>query len=68
MSKNILEVKELKTFYKTRLKEKVFAVDGVSFNLEEGKTLGIYFVPSTSKIYIYRFCYFSSHFHQAKLF
>ncbi|WP_424769230.1 ABC transporter ATP-binding protein [Paenibacillus sp. sgz302251] len=39
--KNILEVQALKTFYKTRLKEKVFAVDGVSFALEEGKTLGI---------------------------
>lgn len=41
MSTNILEVKELKTFYKTRLKESVFAVDGVSFNLQEGITLGI---------------------------
>lgn len=41
MSKNILEVKELKTYYRTRLKENVYAVDGVSFNLEEGKTLGI---------------------------
>ncbi|WP_274652001.1 ABC transporter ATP-binding protein [Paenibacillus humicola] len=39
--KNILEVKALKTYYRTRLKEKVFAVDGVSFALEEGKTLGI---------------------------
>jgi len=41
MSKNILEVKGLKTYYKTRLKEQVFAVDGVDFVLEEGKTLGI---------------------------
>lgn len=41
MSTNILEVSGLKTYYKTRLKEKVFAVDGVDFNLEEGKTLGI---------------------------
>ena len=41
MSRNALEVKELKTFYKTRLKESVFAVDGVTFNLEEGKTIGI---------------------------
>ena len=41
MGKNILEVKELKTYYKTRLKENVHAVDGVSFELEEGKTLGI---------------------------
>ena len=39
--RNILEVKELKTYYKTRLKEKVHAVDGVSFELEEGRTLGI---------------------------
>jgi peptide/nickel transport system ATP-binding protein len=41
MSKNILEVRGLKTYYKTRLKEKVHAVDGVDFVLEEGKTLGI---------------------------
>lgn len=41
MSTNILEVNGLKTYYKTRLKEKVFAVDGVDFVLEEGKTLGI---------------------------
>ncbi|MDR9857952.1 ABC transporter ATP-binding protein [Paenibacillus sp. VCA1] len=41
MSTNILEVSGLKTYYKTRLKEKVFAVDGVDFELEEGKTLGI---------------------------
>lgn len=38
---NILEVNGLKTYYKTRLKEKVHAVDGVHFALEEGKTLGI---------------------------
>jgi len=37
----VLEVRDLKTYYRTRLKEKVFAVDGVSFTLEEGKTLGI---------------------------
>ncbi len=36
-----LVVKDLKTFYKTRLREKVFAVDGVSLTLEEGKVLGI---------------------------
>nr|WP_280521432.1 ABC transporter ATP-binding protein [Paenibacillus mangrovi] len=36
-----MEVSGLKTYYKTRLKEKVFAVDGVDFDLEEGKTLGI---------------------------
>lgn len=41
MSRNVLEVKDLKTFYKTRLNEKVFAVDGVSFSLEEGKKIGI---------------------------
>lgn len=41
MAKNILEVGSLKTYYKTRLKEKVHAVDGVDFVLEEGKTLGI---------------------------
>ncbi|GIP29778.1 dipeptide/oligopeptide/nickel ABC transporter ATP-binding protein [Paenibacillus sp. J23TS9] len=41
MSTHILEVSGLKTYYKTRLKEKVFAVDGVDFELEEGKTLGI---------------------------
>jgi peptide/nickel transport system ATP-binding protein len=41
MSKHILKVNGLKTFYKTRLKEKVYAVDGVDFELEEGKTLGI---------------------------
>jgi peptide/nickel transport system ATP-binding protein len=41
MSKHILEVKGLKTYYRTRLKEKVYAVDGVDFVLEEGKTLGI---------------------------
>lgn len=39
--RTILEVKDLKTYYKTRLKEKVHAVDGVSFTLKEGKTLGI---------------------------
>ncbi|UUZ94079.1 ABC transporter ATP-binding protein [Paenibacillus sp. P25] len=41
MSQNILEVKGLKTYYRTRLKEKVFAVDGVDFALEDGRTLGI---------------------------
>ncbi|MFC0215364.1 ABC transporter ATP-binding protein [Paenibacillus chartarius] len=41
MSRNILEVNDLKTYYRTRLKEKVHAVDGVSFALEDGKTLGI---------------------------
>lgn len=41
MNNNILEVKGLKTYYKTRLKENVYAVDGVDFVLEDGKTLGI---------------------------
>jgi peptide/nickel transport system ATP-binding protein len=41
MGKTILDVKNLKTYYRTRLKENVFAVDGVDFDLEEGKTLGI---------------------------
>lgn len=41
VSTNILEVNELKTYYRTRLKEHVYAVDGVSFSLEKGKTLGI---------------------------
>ena len=37
----ILEVKNLTTFYKTRMNEKVCSVDNVSFNLEDGKSLGI---------------------------
>jgi len=41
MAKTILEVKELKTKYITRFKEPVYAVDGVSFTIEEGKSLGI---------------------------
>ncbi|WP_036718780.1 ABC transporter ATP-binding protein [Paenibacillus sp. JCM 10914] len=41
MTTPILEVHELKTYYRTRLKEHVYAVDGVSFALEKGKTLGI---------------------------
>jgi peptide/nickel transport system ATP-binding protein len=41
MSDNLLEVKGLKTYYRTRMKENVYAVDGVDFALEEGKTLGI---------------------------
>ncbi|MBG9791517.1 peptide ABC transporter ATPase [Paenibacillus dendritiformis] len=41
MSTPILEVAGLKTYYRTRLKEEVHAVDGVDFTLEEGKTLGI---------------------------
>ena len=41
MGKNMLEVKNLKTKYVTRLKEDVYAVDGVSLKIEEGKSLGI---------------------------
>lgn len=41
MGKVMLEVKDLKTKYVTRLKEDVFAVDGVSLKIEEGKSLGI---------------------------
>jgi oligopeptide/dipeptide ABC transporter ATP-binding protein len=36
----LLEVDDLRTYFKTRAGE-VHAVDGVSFNLERGKTLGI---------------------------
>ena len=41
MGKVILEVKNLKTKYVTRFHEDVYAVDGVSFTIEEGKSLGI---------------------------
>jgi len=41
MSKVILEVKDLTTKYITRFQEDVYAVDGVSLQVEEGKTLGI---------------------------
>ena len=41
MGKVILEVKNLKTKYVTRFGENVYAVDGVSFKIEEGKSLGI---------------------------
>jgi len=41
MGKNVLTVKDLKTFYKTRLNEYVYAVDGVSFDLRSGEILGI---------------------------
>lgn len=37
----LLSVEELTTYYKTRFKEKIVAVDGVSFDLEEGQVLGI---------------------------
>ena len=41
MGKVMLEVKNLKTKYVTRFRENVYAVDGVSFTIEEGKSLGI---------------------------
>jgi oligopeptide/dipeptide ABC transporter, ATP-binding protein, C-terminal domain len=41
MGKVMLEVNDLKTKYITRFKEAVYAVDGVSIKLEEGKSLGI---------------------------
>ncbi|MBN2628010.1 MAG: ABC transporter ATP-binding protein [Spirochaetales bacterium] len=41
MGKVMLEVKDLKTKYITRFKEDVYAVDGVTLQIEEGKSLGI---------------------------
>jgi len=41
MGKVILEVHDLKTKYVTRFREDVYAVDGVSFKIEEGKSLGV---------------------------
>ena len=41
MSNVILEVRDLTTKYVTRYQEDVYAVDGVSLPVEEGKTLGI---------------------------
>lgn len=41
MGKTILEVNNLKTKYITRFREDVYSVDGVSFAIEEGKSLGI---------------------------
>lgn len=41
MGKVMLEVKDLKTKYITRFREDVYAVDGVSLKIEEGKSLGI---------------------------
>lgn len=41
MGKVMLEVKDLKTKYVTRNHENVYAVDGVSFKIEEGKSLGV---------------------------
>ncbi len=41
MGKVMLAVKNLKTKYVTRLQEDVYAVDGVSLQIEEGKSLGV---------------------------
>ncbi len=41
MGKTMLEVRDLKTKYVTRFHEDVYAVDGVSLKIEEGKSLGI---------------------------
>lgn len=41
MGKIMLEVRDLKTKYVTRFHEDVYAVDGVSFTIEEAKSLGI---------------------------
>ena len=41
MGKIMLEVRDLKTKYVTRFHEDVYSVDGVSFTIEEGKSLGI---------------------------
>ena len=41
MGKVMLEVRNLTTKYVTRFHEDVYAVDGVSFTIEEGKSLGI---------------------------
>ncbi len=41
MGNKTLVVKNLRTYYKTRLKESVCAVDGISLELEEGRVLGI---------------------------
>jgi peptide/nickel transport system ATP-binding protein len=37
----MLEVKNLTTYYKTRMNERICSVDKVSFTLEDGKSLGI---------------------------
>lgn len=41
MAKTMMEVKNLTTYYTTRLGETVRSVDDVSFRLEDGKSLGI---------------------------
>ena len=44
MSRVMLEVKDLTTKYITRFQEDVYAVDGVSLTVEDGKSLGIHLV------------------------
>jgi peptide/nickel transport system ATP-binding protein len=41
MGAETLVVKDLHTYYRTRLNENVYAVSGVSFSLSEGRVLGI---------------------------
>ena len=41
MAQALLEIKNLTTYYKTRMNERVCSVANVSFTLEEGKSLGI---------------------------
>ncbi len=41
MENEMLHVSDLKTYYKTRSNERIYAVDGVSFSLMEGEVLGI---------------------------
>ncbi|MDR1325859.1 MAG: ABC transporter ATP-binding protein [Treponema sp.] len=41
MAKPMLEVKNLTTYYKTRMDEEVYSVDNVSFTLEDGGSIGI---------------------------
>jgi len=41
MNRQIMVVKDLRTYYKTRLNEHVYAVDGVSLQLKEREILGI---------------------------
>ncbi len=41
MANTVLKVSGLKTYYRTRLKENVCAVDGVELELKEGRVLGI---------------------------
>ena len=41
MANTTLKVTGLKTYYRTRLKENVYAVDGVDLELQEGRVLGI---------------------------